>query len=133
MLDLSQKASRSMESPGNGVKGIMHSTQTAVITIINILAGISILAVFSPLLVIILLGLSAIIYFILDYTKKQDKLYVWDFLSKIYRKEYYIRRIMMNFDSAKDIRLFSMSKWIISKFRKVQDIIMERMINCRGR
>lgn len=133
VLDLSQKASRSMESPGNGVEGIMHSTQTAVITIINILTGISILAVFSPFLVIILLGLSVIIYFILDYTKKQDKLYVWDFLSKIYRKEYYIRRIMTNFDSAKDIRLFSMSKWIISKLREVQDVIMERMINCRDR
>ncbi len=133
VLDLSQKATRSMDSNNSGVEGMMHSTQSAVITLVNILAGISILAVFSPLLVGFLLGLSAVCYFVLDFTKKKDKIYVWDFLSSFWRKEYYIRTIITNFDSAKDIRLYSMKEWLIGKLKEVHNTMLKRMVNCRNR
>lgn len=125
--DIHQKALDSTGGNSNGIEGTMHASREMVMRIVQFVAAAAMMSVISPLMILILIGLGIINFIFFDFTKKVDKKHTWDYLSPYWRKNYYFWQTTISFESAKDVRLYSMQKWLSRKYSEVQAIIHSRM------
>ncbi|NMB30731.1 MAG: ABC transporter ATP-binding protein [Clostridiales bacterium] len=78
-----------------------------------------------------MLALALLNFLVIDRTKKIDKKLVWDELAPYWRKSYYIECTTSDFEIAKDIRMFSMGKWLMQKFKEIQEFMHSKIVKSR--
>ena len=89
--------------------------------VLVVIEGIAVAAV-NPILIIVLMGISWLIYKILDDTMEWAKLNVDDALAENYRKRNYFANTAKDFRYAKEIRLFRMADWIEHLWEDVNSV-----------
>ena len=121
MLDRHQKAKSAGNSDSSGLQGILLSAQNVLTSIIKLVAASAILFTLSPWVILIMLALALLNFLVVDRTKKIDKELVWDVLAPYWRKSYYMESTTSDFEIAKDIRMFSMGKWLMQKLAEIEN------------
>lgn len=132
VMEVCQKAMRATGGNTNGVEGMMHSSQQAFQVLVSALTAIVIVLRLSPWMVLVLFALGVLNYFNMDYTKKKDKR-TWDELAPYWRKTWYMQQTMSNFVYGKDIRLFSMKRWLLSKYASLHGFTHRRIVESKDR
>ncbi len=132
IMEVCQKAMRATGGNTNGVEGMMHSAQRVFEVLVSSLTAIVIVLRLSPWMVLLLLALGVLNYFNMDYTKKRDKK-TWDELAPYWRKTWYMQQTMSNFVYGKDIRLFSMKRWLLGKYASLHGFIHCRILESKNR
>lgn len=132
IMEVCQKAMRATGGNTNGVEGMMHSAQRIFEVLVSSLTAIVIVLRLSPWMVLLLLALGVLNYFNMDYTKKRDKK-TWDELAPYWRKTWYMQQTMSNFVYGKDIRLFSMKRWLLGKYASLQEFTHHRILESKNR
>lgn len=132
VMEACQKAMRATGGNNNGIEGMMHSFWQLMIVLVSSATAIVIVGRLSPWIVLLLLAIAVLNYFNMDYTKKRDKK-TWDELAPYWRKDWYMQQTMTNFVYGKDIRLFSMKRWLLGKYGSLQSFVHDRMIESKNR
>ena len=132
VMEACQKAMRATGGNMNGVEGLMHSFLQITEVIASSVTAILIVCRLSPWIALMLLALDILNYFNMDYTKKRDK-QTWDELAPYWRKTWYMQQTMSNFVYGKDIRLFSMKRWLLGKYAGLHRFIHKRIIESKNR
>lgn len=132
VMEVCQKAMRATGGNTNGVEGMMRAFLKMLGMLASSMTAILIVSRLSPWIVVMLLGLGVLIYFNMDYAKKRDKK-TWDELAPYWRKTWYMQQTMTNFVFGKDIRLFSMKRWLLGKYAGLHRFVHKRMIESKNR
>ena len=119
VLDIHERALEACNDNQNGFEGMLHIIPELGQNLLTVIVTFVAVTVLDYRL-IICLALLAIIQF-LYYRRivKKDKAEVWDRLSTIWRKIGYMSRVTQDFEYAKDIRLFGLSKYLVNKQKKI--------------
>ena len=126
-LDMMQRALNATGSDTEGVEGMMHSMQDALVQIVSVIAAVGIVAKVSPVLLFIMIAIEIVRFFILDFFIKRDKKNVWNFLSPYWRKINYMEYSTQDFSYGKDIRLYGMKDWLLKKMSELYAIKHKRI------
>lgn len=132
VMEVCQKAMRATGGNNNGIEGMMHSFQQLMVVLVSSVTAIIIVCRLSPWIVLLLLVMAVLNYFNMDHTKKRDKK-TWDELAPYWRKNWYMQQTMTNFVYGKDVRLFSMKRWLLGKYGSLQSFIHSRMVESKNR
>ncbi|MDE7281724.1 MAG: ABC transporter ATP-binding protein/permease, partial [Ruminiclostridium sp.] len=119
ILDMHNKAENATGGNNVGVEGMMHNMYNIGANVLTFIVTLVIISVLDLRLILILALISFVQFLFFRYTVKKDKKKVWDVLPPVWRKIQYMQYTTQNFDSAKDIRLFGMKKWLSGKLRDV--------------
>lgn len=119
VLDIHERASQATGGNDNGVEGMMRLLEnmgTSLVTLSVTFVSVLVLD-FRLVFVLIALGLIQFAYHI--YCIRKDKKNVWDKLGNTWRQLNYMERVTQDFDYAKDIRLFHLKDFLLSKQQKL--------------
>lgn len=119
LMNIFQKANQAVEGNNNGIEGMMHANVRFLVGLSVIGVGIAIMGTLSPWIILVLFILAFSQFIIINNARKKDKIEVWDKLAPWWRKMNYIYETTTNFDTAKDIRMFDLNQWLMSKFSKL--------------
>lgn len=126
-LDMEQRAQNATGGNDDGVEGMMHSMQDALVQLVSVIAAVGIVATFNPFLLLIMVAIEIVRFIILDVIMKRDKKNVWDFLSPYWRKINCMEYSTQHFSYAKDIRLYGMKCWLLKKMSELYEIKHKRI------
>ncbi|MGN1090092.1 MAG: ABC transporter ATP-binding protein [Huintestinicola sp.] len=129
VLDCYQKAGNACNSNNNGVEGMMHALVDLLLSAAVVTVGIIILGTMNIFVVLLMIVICFINFLLSNHTNKVLKKRVWDPLAPWWRKDYYLRNVTTNFDSAKDIRMFGLQKWLTDKIRELKKERIEAQKN----
>ncbi len=118
VMDCCQKAERAVSNNNSGLEGMIHEMADLLMNLSVAVAGFFILGVANPLLITLVLD-----FWYFNRISKADKEQVWDKLSTWWRKQRYMDNTATDFASAKDIRMFGLTGWLLQKYR---DLMAER-------
>ncbi|MDR1688335.1 MAG: ABC transporter ATP-binding protein/permease [Clostridiales bacterium] len=127
VLDMQEKAARATNGTHEGMGGMLRQIKNALAAFFRTAVSAGFLLAADIRLVLAIAFFSVLFYLVLNYIKKIDKETVWDALMPFWRKRNYFMWHTANFNSAKDIRLFSMKGWLAQKYRKLNDDMHEYM------
>ncbi len=128
ILDMHDKAAQATGGNNEGFEGMIHKVYEIGINILTFIVTLTTISVLDLRLILILAVISSVQFLFFRYTVKKDKKNVWDKLSPVWRKLNYMEYTTQNFDSAKDIRLFGMKKWLSGKQHEIISEKQERML-----
>ena len=131
MLDRLQKAKRAVEGEWMGVGALMSNMWSTAVQLVAVFTAVGIIFTLNGWLVLIIAVLSFIQFEYFDYIRIKDKEVMWDAMAPHWRKMYYMQDVSSDFTYAKDIRLYGMKKWLLGKFRGINDIELEHWIQSR--
>lgn len=117
-----EKNKNNLNDKSKSVQAMINSFVKLCISILQVIFASVIISSFSPLLIIVVIIISLLQFFPRDLTKNKDKKEVWDVLPPYWRKTFNFNYWSNNFEYAKDIRLFSMAKWL---YGKQMDVAMD--------
>jgi len=124
VLDLSQKGDRACNNNSDGIEGVMHRLLSLFGGFV-VLAGTStVITMLHPLLLVAIVLLLVINFCASSSARRLDKK-IDDDLAKVRRRSNYISRIMSDFAYGKDIRLFGMRDFLLSRYGIEQEQLME--------
>lgn len=115
MLDRMYNANQATGGNNNGVEGMMQNLQRLMVSIFSFIMAATILSSLNLWLVLMIGIISLIQFYFYDKSVKKDKIFIWDEMAPISRRLHYMYRTGSDFSYAKDIRLFSMKDWLLSK------------------
>lgn len=131
MLDRLEKAERAVNNNWNGVGALMNSMWSMMVQFTAIFAAVGIICTLNLWLVLIIIVLSLIQFEYFDYIRIKDKEVMWDAMAPHWRKLNYMHEVSTNFIYAKDIRLYGMKKWLLGRYKSVNDIELDHWIQSR--
>ena len=119
VMDAFQKAQNAAGGNSDGVEGMMHAGTNFINNLAVVLVGILIMGTLSPWIIVLVIVTGIISYLGNDWANAHAKKTVWDVLSPWWRKNNYMNNITTDFAAAKDIRMFSLSEWLMDKRREL--------------
>lgn len=122
VMDCYQKAQGSCNSNDAGVEGMMRQMTWFFRSLAVTVVGIAILGTMNVLVVVVLVALAVGNFLVVNHTNKVAKAKVWDPLAPWWRKKNYMQNTTTNFEEAKDIRMFGLKDWLLSKYRELNKI-----------
>lgn len=128
ILDMHSKASQAASGNDVGLEGMLHNIYNIGANVLTFLVTLATISVLDIRLILILAVISFVQFLFFRYTVKKDKKNVWDKLAPVWRKLNYMEYTLQNFDSAKDIRLFGMKKWLSGKQHEIISEKQDRML-----
>ncbi len=128
VMDCYQKANQACNNNNNGVEGMARSIADFLINTTVVLTGILVLGTLHPGIVFIMLVLNVINFLIMNKTGKITKKKVWDPLAVWWRKDDYMRYTTTDFGAAKDIRMFGLKDWLVSKYKALKQVRYEAQV-----
>lgn len=132
ILDMHQKAAQATGGNDDGVEGMLHKIYSMGANILTFAVTLITISALDIRLVLILAVISFAQFLFFRYTVKKDKKKVWDKLAPVWRKLGYMEQTTQSFDSAKDIRLFGMKKWLSGKQHEIISEKQEKMLYIRN-
>ncbi len=128
VMDCHQKAQQSCNNNTSGVEGLIRSLIQCLINLTVALAGIVILGTMHPVIMLGMVVLSVINFGISNKVGKINKIKVWDALALWWRKDFYMEDITTDYRAAKDIRMFGLKDWLLTKYRELKKIRYDKEI-----
>lgn len=128
ILDMHSKASQAADGNDGGLEGMLHKIYNIGANVLTFIVTLTTISVLDIRLILILAVISFVQFLFFRYTVKKDKKNVWDKLAPVWRKLNYMEYTLQNFDSAKDIRLFGMKKWLSGKQHEIISEKQDRML-----
>lgn len=128
ILDMHSKASQAANNNNEGLEGMLHKIYDIGANVLTFIVTLATISVLDIRLILILAVISFVQFLFFRYTVKKDKKNVWDKLATVWRKLDYMQYTTQNFDSAKDIRLFGMKKWLSGKQHEIISEKQDRMM-----
>lgn len=125
IMDCFQKAQNACMNSNNGVEGLMLETAMFIESFAITAVGVCILSSMNIWIVLLMLGIAALNFLVVNHTNKMAKAKVWDPLASWWRKRQYMQNATTSFDAAKDIRMFDLSGWLLQKYRDLNRIRYE--------
>ncbi len=122
VMDCYQKAQNACGGDNSGVEGIVRELNYFVNAFTTVAVGVVILGTMNPWIVLLMLGIAAINFLIVNKTNKVTKAKVWDPLATWWRKRWYMQNTTTDFDVAKDIRMFGLRGWLKTKYQELNKI-----------
>lgn len=132
VMQAQQKAQQATGGNTNGVEGMMRSFQSLMIMLVGSLTATVIICRLSPWIVLFILVYGVLYYLNMDNTKRRDKI-TWDECTPYWHKQWYMQQTMTNFTFGKDVRLFSMKKWLLNKYGDLQNTLHRHMCDAKNR
>lgn len=126
MLDCSHLALRAT-GMRYGIEGMLYQARDGVANVIRLLLSGSVIMTLHPVLMLVIIVLAIVRALITILVNKRDKAKVWDVLAPHWRKLGYMENITTNFDSAKDIRIYGMRKWLMERMVQVNRQVYHKM------
>lgn len=121
VMDCYQKADNACNTNREGIEGMMHVIVNFSVNLTVSLAGILIFSTLNPVIVLVMAILAAINFMIQNYANKKAKETVWDSLATWSRKHAYMQRTTTDFDSAKEIRMYALRRWLLKKYQQINE------------
>lgn len=127
VLDVHERATQATGGNSNGVEGMMNLMVTLGRSLFTVIVTFTAVTVLNWSLVLFLIALGILQYLYYRKIIRTDKREVWDKLAPVWRQVNYMARVTQDFDYAKEIRLFDLSKFLLGKQREVFARREERM------
>ena len=127
VLDIHERALEAANDNQNGFEGILRVLPELGKNLLTVAATLVAVTVLDFRLILCLVILTVLQFLYYKRIIKKDKKEVWDKLSSLWRKIGYMSRVTQDFEYAKDIRLFGLSKYLLSKQKKIYDEKNEKM------
>ena len=131
MLDMFQRANQATNGNNDGVEGMMRQLYRMGVLVFTMLVSGTAIIMLDWRLILALSVNMGLNYLSFLWSIRDDKKNFWDKMSPVWRKINYMERCTQDFDYAKDIRLFSMRKWLLKKQRDVLDSHEEKAMKSR--
>lgn len=128
VMDAFQKAQNAAGGNSDGVEGMMHSGTNFINNLAVVIVGVLIMGTLSPWIILLVLVTGFISFLGNDWANAHAKKTVWDVLSGWWRKNNYMNYITTDFTAAKDIRMFSLSDWLMRKRKELDEYRYEMQI-----
>lgn len=116
VLDIYWRAGQACNGSFTGIEGLMRMLSDITVQFGVVIVGILILSSLNFWLVFSMCVIAVLNAFISTLASRKCKREVWDVLAPWWRKRWYMDRISSNFDTAKDIRMFGLKKWLLDKY-----------------
>lgn len=117
VMDCYQKAQNACNSNSDGVEGMMHEAVGVLSSLAVVSAGCAILSTTNGVIVGLMFLIAVVNFFVMNHTNKVAKQKVWDSLAPWWRKRHYMQKTTTNFEEAKDIRMFGLRNWLLTKYQ----------------
>lgn len=128
VLDMMEKAEKSTQGT-NGAEGMLYSIKNSMICVVRIILSAAVMSILSPVIVAVALILSIINFKVVSRAKQMDIELLYEQKTPVDRKVGYWTRVSYDRDYAKEIRIFSLKKWIIDKLHE-QEVIVLGLLKC---
>lgn len=125
ILDLHQRATNAVGGDWQGVGGVMYRIYYLLAQLVTMVVTATSIIVLDPRLIFVLTLAMLINYASQRWSIRSDKKNFWDATSSLRRKMSYMERTTQDFDFAKDIRLFSLKPWLLTKQRDLFGLPVE--------
>lgn len=125
VMDCHQKAQNAVGGNNQGIEGMMHQMCWFLENLTIVAAGLVILSTMNVVLVLFLMAMAGISFAVNNHINKTAKREVWDKLAPWWRKSNYMQDAATNFAAAKDIRMFGLKEWMLSKYRALNTVRYE--------
>lgn len=122
VLDIYWRAGQACNGNSQGIEGLMRMLSDITVQLGVVIVGIMILSSLNPWLVLVMCVMSVLNAFMSTLASRKTKREVWDVLAPWWRKRWYMDRISSNFDTAKDIRMFGLKKWLLDKYVELNKV-----------
>ena len=119
VLDCYQKAGNATGGNNNGVEGLMHLVGNSLSSLAVVIVGLIIMGTLSVPIVVGMLLLALLNFAVKNHTNKVCKAKIWDPFATWWRKDWYMMSTFTDFASAKDIRMYSLKNYLMSKYREI--------------
>lgn len=119
VLDVHERATRATGGNSNGVEGMMNLMVTLGSNLFTVIVTFTAVTVLNWSLIVFLVALGILQYLYYRKIIRTDKEEVWDRLAPVWRQVNYMARVTQDFDYAKDIRLFDLSRFLLGKQQEV--------------
>lgn len=119
MMDCCQKAENAVGGNNQGVEGMIHDFIHFIEQFGVVITGIAILGTMNTWIVLGMTILAVINFLISNKAHRWSKANIWDPLAKWWRKRWYMNHALGDFSYAKDIRLFGLKDWLVTKFTEL--------------
>ncbi len=110
---------RALQADSVAVSGMLTSMQKFFTNLVSVVLAGFVIASYNIYVIGIMLLLCIVRMFALNAAKKYDKKYVWDMMAPFWRRIDYLFRSSSDTVHAKDVRLYSMQKWLSDKHKTV--------------
>ena len=124
VLDLARRGDRACDNNANGVEGVMHRLLSIFGRAIVLAGSGAIIATLHPLMLAVIAGLLAVNFAVSSRARKADKA-INDSLATTHRRLGYITGTMSDFAYGKEIRLFGMKRFLLSKYGEEQSRVLD--------
>ncbi len=121
VMDAFNKAQNAGGNNNDGVEGMIRGGTDFMNNLTVVVVGILIMGTLSPWIILLVMVTGLISFLGNDWANAYSKKTVWDQLSNWWRKNNYMNHITTDFAAAKDIRIFSLSDWLMDKRRKLDE------------
>lgn len=121
ILDMFQQARIAVNDNGRGIGMLMHRIFTMGPVVVMLIVSFVTITVLDVRLILILLLVMVANHCSSLWSIRDDRDKYWSKISPVFRKRSYLERCTQDFDYAKDIRLFSMKDWLLTKQRGIMD------------
>lgn len=119
VMDAFRKAQNSSGGNDQGIEGMMRAGVDCMSKLAVALVGFVIMGTLHPLILLLLCATAASSFVMNDKVNAHTKKTVWDVLAPWWRKNSYMNNISTEFKAAKDIRMFHLTDWLLSKCREL--------------
>ena len=114
-----------------GIGALMSNMWSTAVQLVAVITAVGIIFTFNGWLVLIIAVLSFIQFEYFDYIRVKDKEVMWDAMAPHWRKMNYMQEVSTDFTYAKDIRLYGMKKWLLGKYKDINNIELKHWIQSR--
>lgn len=119
VMDCYQKAGNAASGNTQGVEGMMRQIENFLTSLSVTAVGLLILGTMNWYITLLLVLMAVLNFLFKNYTNKKCKKKIWDPLAQWWRKRFYMQKTTTNFDAAKDIRMFGIRRFLLSKYQKL--------------
>lgn len=122
VLDCYQRATNASSNESSGLQGMMTELIAFCNSLAISIAGFVILGSMNIFITLLLIIVVLINFFMMNRNNRVGKYKVWDPISFWWRKFDYLNMVTTDFSYAKDIRIFSLTEWLITKLKNHNEI-----------
>lgn len=122
VMDCHQKAHDAAGGNSNGIEGQMRQSINLLTTLMVVIVGVFILSSMNLYIILLMIVISFINFIVSNIANKVSKFTVWDRLAPWWRRHWYIQSTTTDFSAAKDIRMFGLRDWLLTKYRELNKI-----------
>jgi ABC-type multidrug transport system fused ATPase/permease subunit len=121
IMSIHSKAAEANNSEWSGIQGMLIHSFYMFAGFLTVIFAIGILSGLSPIIIVICFVSGGLNFILRNFFQKRIKRDVWDSLDSWWRRNEYINRVATDVFYGKDIRVYGIKDFIISKMQKLHD------------